>query len=736
MPEPPDFPASQLFLRRLAFSLVRDEARAEDLVQDTWATWAAHRPSGLAEPRAWLARVLRNRAFNVKRGDERRAEREELAGQPDPSAPETDGTLEAQAQLIEALRKLEEPYRSTLVQRYYHDLSPRAIAERSGTPLDTVKARLVRGLAKLRGEMDRRYGGDRGAWCHWLAMLNAPPVPVAVPGGAQGGPGAAPFAGMGGGLSLLGLLGVAAALAVGAVLRSGWPGAARGEKGPPERREASVPAGELANKSSELGRVPAERSERVRTRAKAAPERAGPEHSELPERPVGDVPPPLAWLGYGTRSSGREDFEWPQYAGGADHDTYRDREDEIRRPEVRWFLPGCAGPPTLSGGDLYAGGLTLLRVDPVSGVPTGASLELLSQALDVDLSAVREGGIDGLDHAAASGLLKRAEALDPNDAALHMVAPAPVITKSLVIARRTRDGGVSAFDRELEREAWRWDPPAGGGRSDRIPPCLADEELVLVAHSSGLTALSAEDGTEAWTFTVYAEILAVPACAGGRAFFGTEGGRFFAVDLRTGERVWQTDAGSPGWSMPVVSGKRVLVADRGVAAWERGGGPSQGPEPCYLHAFDAGSGRVLWRSELEGSSLGLGLCPSGLYGGFAGEVALFDLRSGKRHPRERIETDGRAAGAPAVVGESLVFGDLDGHLYVYELGTSNLRWAFHVPGEVHDFVHTGERLYVATSIGLFCLGNAIERRSRPPEAAGSVLEWEGDPRKPSFLDDG
>jgi RNA polymerase sigma-70 factor (ECF subfamily) len=124
-PEPPDFPASQLFLRRLAFHLVRDSARAEDLVQETWAAWVERAPSGVQEPRAWLARVLRNRAFNQKREDARRARRERLAGSPDPSAPATAGTLEAQAELLAALRRLEEPYRTTLVERYYHDLSPR-----------------------------------------------------------------------------------------------------------------------------------------------------------------------------------------------------------------------------------------------------------------------------------------------------------------------------------------------------------------------------------------------------------------------------------------------------------------------------------------------------------------------------------------------------------------------------------------------------------------------------------
>src|SRR6185436_9950328 len=258
---------------RLAYSLVRDEARAEDLVQETWATWVEERPSGLAEPRAWLARVMRNRAFNQKRGDARRAEREELSGRPDASAPEIDGTLEAQAQLIEALRHLEEPYRSALVERYYHDLSPREIAERSGTPLNTIKARLVRGLAKLREAMDRRYGGDRRAWCHWLTIPGAPPIAAGAPAGSGraapasgGGQGLAPFAGVGGsgGMTLLGWLVLGAVLVAGAVMQSGW-GRAPHKDAPVEDGQASVPLRET---------VAPEESGRVEVPTEAAPRRA------------------------------------------------------------------------------------------------------------------------------------------------------------------------------------------------------------------------------------------------------------------------------------------------------------------------------------------------------------------------------------------------------------------------------------------------------------------------------
>ena len=72
----PDFAASQLFLRRLAYRLVREEGLAEDLVQETWRTWLERAPAGLSEPRAWMSRVLRNLAFTARREKERRSARE------------------------------------------------------------------------------------------------------------------------------------------------------------------------------------------------------------------------------------------------------------------------------------------------------------------------------------------------------------------------------------------------------------------------------------------------------------------------------------------------------------------------------------------------------------------------------------------------------------------------------------------------------------------------------------
>lgn len=734
-PELPDFPASQLFLRRLAYSLVHDEARAEDLVQETWTAWVEHRPRNVAEPRAWLARVLRNRAFNAKRSDARRAQREALAGQPDPSAPETDGTLEAQAQLIEALRKLEEPYRSTLVQRYYHDLPPKEIAERSGAPLNTVKARLARGLEKLRGEMDRRYHGDRKAWCHWLTVLGSAPPPVVVPESN------APLTGIGGSASTLAWVGVVVAMVAAGIWRATGgrppevhvPPAEGRTQAPP--RTPEVVLGERDGASASREEAPsATVAPRPRPRAElAAPSVLAPESA--PTAPI-------------SRTSGeRETFDWPQYAGSALHVNAREgREDEILAPRVMWFVPGCSGQPTLRDGELYTGGLSVGRIDPITGGVMGVSFELLLTALGVDPGAI-EKGPDGevlglradLEPELTLQLLRIGENFDPKHTTAT-VAAAPVVLPSLVLARRLGDGGVTAFDRELTKEIWRWDAVGHRSRESSVPLCLASEELVLVACDSALVALRVADGKEAWRFSVNGRIGMVPASDGERVFFGTDRGLFHAVDLATGAPRWHSGGDGLGWTTPVVVGKRVIVADRGGLPHWQESSPHEledgygSFDPGHLSAYDM-RGKLQWRTSFEGFGISMpGMDSRGkeFFAGYGEEVAPFDVDTGKPDFARAVQTGRHPFGSPTVVGKSLVFGNLDGHLYVHDLESGALRWAFRAPNgaRVHDVVHSGKRAYVATSIGLFCIGD--DGNEAPPEP-GYVLEWDGDTTKPSYL---
>ncbi|MFT7486804.1 MAG: RNA polymerase sigma-70 factor (ECF subfamily) [Candidatus Paceibacteria bacterium] len=170
--------AHRRFLRLLASNLVRDEHRAEDLVQDTWLR-ALENPPQHTDPqeegrlRGWLGRVLRNRAINEGQREAQRGERERDAslGDVGPGLGEVEAELEAQRQVVENLQTLREPYRSTLYLRYYRELGPSKIAELQGVPVKTVKTRLSRGLEEMRQAMDRGADGDRSSWALLLMPL-------------------------------------------------------------------------------------------------------------------------------------------------------------------------------------------------------------------------------------------------------------------------------------------------------------------------------------------------------------------------------------------------------------------------------------------------------------------------------------------------------------------------------------------------------------------------------------
>lgn len=161
------------FLQRLARSLLSDRLRAEDAVQDAFVAALERPPRDASAPRSWLATVVRNLARNQDRSEQRRRERERRAARPERH--EADETvaerLEVQRAVFDAVLALDEPKRTAIYLRYYDGLTPVQIAERLGAPVKTVKTRLNRSLAELRGRLDERFGGDRRAWILGLAPI-------------------------------------------------------------------------------------------------------------------------------------------------------------------------------------------------------------------------------------------------------------------------------------------------------------------------------------------------------------------------------------------------------------------------------------------------------------------------------------------------------------------------------------------------------------------------------------
>ena len=123
------------WIRGVARELVLDDSTADDVVQQTWlAAIEKPPPAKVSRPRAWLAGIVRNLAKQGAREQTRRASRERRSAQPEklPSADELVAVAELQKRVVQAVLDLREPYRATLLLRYFEDLVVKFPNEEAG----------------------------------------------------------------------------------------------------------------------------------------------------------------------------------------------------------------------------------------------------------------------------------------------------------------------------------------------------------------------------------------------------------------------------------------------------------------------------------------------------------------------------------------------------------------------------------------------------------------------------
>lgn len=189
------------WVRAVALGLVRREVDADDIVQETYARALRSPPRKGTVITAWLYTVMRRVFYERHRGDAARERREAATAGPAalPSPEEAVLLAERQRVVVDAVQALEEPYRHTIVLRYFHGAEYADIAAAQGVTEGTARSRVHRGMRLLREDLERRFG-DRGE--EWLAVLfplaglPAPPAPApaplpgpAAPVGAGRGPG-------------------------------------------------------------------------------------------------------------------------------------------------------------------------------------------------------------------------------------------------------------------------------------------------------------------------------------------------------------------------------------------------------------------------------------------------------------------------------------------------------------------------------------------------------------------
>ena len=155
----------------IALRILRSGSDAEEVTQEVFLyAWekADHYDAGRGSLIAWLATKARSRSIDRLRERQSRDRRHEalaqesLADFPPPApGPERELSLaESRTIVRRALDQLPPEQRETLEIAYFEGLTQAEIAERTRTPLGTVKTRMRQGLLRLRAAMGSRLAEE------------------------------------------------------------------------------------------------------------------------------------------------------------------------------------------------------------------------------------------------------------------------------------------------------------------------------------------------------------------------------------------------------------------------------------------------------------------------------------------------------------------------------------------------------------------------------------------------
>jgi len=142
-------------LTYIAFTYVRDQSRAEDLVQESFMKvyLSTHQLKDQTRPFPWLVRIVINRCLNATRNNRRE---QPMAFLPERRSISTEDFYMQRSrdkEVYAAIMSLPEKFRTPVILYYFEELPIREIADALKLSEGAIKTRLSRGRDQLKNKL-------------------------------------------------------------------------------------------------------------------------------------------------------------------------------------------------------------------------------------------------------------------------------------------------------------------------------------------------------------------------------------------------------------------------------------------------------------------------------------------------------------------------------------------------------------------------------------------------------
>lgn len=320
----------------------------------------------------------------------------------------------------------------------------------------------------------------------------------------------------------------------------------------------------------------------------------------------------------------------------------------------------------------------------------------------------------------------------PDDLALRWtykaqdaVQGAPVIVDQTVFIGAL-DGKLVALD--LANGKKKWEYQAG---PIKAAPAVRDGAVYVGDVQGTFHCVGAAHGKQRWTMTTRGEIQSPANFAQDRILFGSYDHHLYCV-TSDGKLVWQCKTREKLHGAPAVAGERIFVGgcDQNLHMVDLAKGQELSVIPLGGHigasvavagdllyvgsmanqflAVDWKKGAILWQFEAK-----RGAQPFYSSAAVTDELVIAGsrdkhLRAWQRQTGKEVwafATKGRVDSSPVVVGQRVVVGSLDGHLYVLDLTRGTELARFELGAIAGSPAVGGQCIVVATFAGeIHCLG--------------------------------
>lgn len=271
----------------------------------------------------------------------------------------------------------------------------------------------------------------------------------------------------------------------------------------------------------------------------------------------------------------------------------------------------------------------------------------------------------------------------------------PGVGESLVVVVGS-DGYIIALDTDSGAERWR----ANITGESLARPVIKDDVVIVLTIDNRLRALSAFDGSERWIFEQSTPLLtmrgsATPAVIGSTVFAGFDNGRLAAINISSGDVVWEALLAPPSGRSDLerlsdVDGLISVVGQDLYAAGYQGN----------IAAMASESGQILWTREMS-SFEGVSADWNSVYTVTEeGELVALSRSSGDEAWRQDALLR-REPTLPVSFHTTVAVGDLDGYLHFFSNVDGEAVARLKVGGKAisNDPVVVADRLYVQSDSG-------------------------------------